>query len=107
MEHERPDDAGGDDDGDYGGESRNPSAVNESRSYSPSATIVESSRLIPWMMLSAVLAGISLSLSIVMTLQVLETKREVRFQQLKIDEYRMALLAAGIDPNPHLKGEMR
>lgn len=34
-----------------------------------------------------------------------ELEREVRLQQLKLDEYRVALMNAGIDPNPHAKGE--
>lgn len=80
---------------------------NERRHYSPSATIVESSRLIPWMMLSSILSGFAMALSIILLVQVMEVKRELRFAELKVDEYRAALLAAGIDPNPHLKGEMR
>lgn len=36
-----------------------------------------------------------------------ELEREVRLQQLKLDEYRMALMSADIDPNPHLKGEAK
>ena len=36
-----------------------------------------------------------------------ELERENRLVQLKIDEYRMALMNAGIDPNPHLDGESK
>lgn len=81
----------------------------EHRANSPSASVVqmETSRFLPWMMLTAILAGVSLALSIMLLTEVLSMKREARFTQLKIDEYRMALLAAGIDPNPHLPGEMR
>ena len=34
-----------------------------------------------------------------------ELERENRLLQLKVDEFRMALMKAGIDPNPHLDGE--
>jgi hypothetical protein len=36
-----------------------------------------------------------------------ELERENRLAQLKIDEFRMALMKAGIDPNPHLDGESK
>ena len=80
---------------------------NERRHYSPSATIIESSRLVPWLMLTALLAGTSIALSVTSVIVFLETKREVRLQQLKLDEYRVALMNAGIDPNPHVDGESR
>ena len=80
---------------------------NERRHYSPSATIIESSRLIPWMMLSSILSGLALALSIVLLLMVAEMRREIRFQSLRLDEYRVALMNAKIDPNPHVEGEMR
>jgi len=35
-----------------------------------------------------------------------ELERENRLAQLKIDEFRMALMNAGIEPNPHLSGEV-
>ena len=80
---------------------------NERRHYSPSATIVESSRLIPWMLFSSILCGVALALSIVLALMVFEMRREIRFQSLRLDEYRVALMNANIDPNPHVDGEMR
>ena len=80
---------------------------NERRHYSPSATIIESSRLIPWMMLSSILSGLALALSIVLLVMVAEMRREIRFQSLRLDEYRVALMNANIDPNPHVEGEMR
>lgn len=36
-----------------------------------------------------------------------ELEREVRLQQLKLDEYRVALMNARIDPNPHVEGEAK
>lgn len=36
-----------------------------------------------------------------------ELEREVRLQQLKLDEYRVALMNANIEPNPHVKGESK
>lgn len=36
-----------------------------------------------------------------------ELEREVRLQQLKLDEYRVALLNAHIEPNPHVEGEQK
>ena len=80
---------------------------NERRHYSPSATIIESSRLIPWMMLSSILSGLALALSIVLLVMVADMRREIRFQSLRLDEYRVALMNAKIDPNPHVEGEMR
>lgn len=81
--------------------------ANESRTNSPSATIVESSRLIPWMMLSSILSGLALALSVVLMMFLFEMRREIRFQSLRLDEYRVALMNANIDPNPHVDGEMR
>ena len=34
-----------------------------------------------------------------------EMEREYRLLQLKVDEHRAAMMAAGIDPNFHLEGE--
>lgn len=36
-----------------------------------------------------------------------ELEREVRLQQLKLDEYRVALMKADIEPNPHVEGESK
>ena len=74
-----------------------------------SATIVESSRLIPWLLLIAILSGLAVGLSIV-TIYVQATaygelEREVRLAQLQLDNMKIAMLAAGIDPSPHLEGE--
>lgn len=58
-----------------------------------------------------VLAGIALGLGavtlVVSARDYRELEREVRLQQLKLDEYRVALMNAGIDPNPHVEGESK
>jgi hypothetical protein len=36
-----------------------------------------------------------------------ELERENRLLQLKVDEFRMALITAHIDPNPHVEGEAK
>ena len=84
---------------------------NERRHYSPSATIVESSRLVPWMLFACIMAGLSLGLSIttiyIQATAYRELERENRLLQLKVDEFRMALITADIDPNPHAEGESK
>lgn len=56
-----------------------------------------------------IIAGLALGMSIYgvinQTRDYRELEREVRLQQLKLDEYRVALMNAGIEPNPHVKGE--
>lgn len=56
-----------------------------------------------------VLAGIALGIALygafMQSRDYRELEREVRLQQLKLDEYRVALMKAGIDPNPHVSGE--
>ena len=81
---------------------------NESRTNSPSAvvTYIEPK----WTSaLALIIAGIALGLSVmicyVQATAYRELEREVRLQQLKVDEFRMALIAAVIDPNPHLEAE--
>ena len=77
------------------------------RSFSPSATIVDSK----WSALALICAGVALGLSIMVTYTQAtaykELERENRLLQLKVDEFRMALISAGIDPNPHLEGESK
>jgi hypothetical protein len=86
---------------------------NEHREHSPSASVVnvETSRLVPWMLLAVLAAGVSLGLSVttiyIQATAYRELERENRLLQLKVDEFRMALIAADIDPNPHAKGESK
>lgn len=88
-----------------------PESHNERRNYSPSATIIESSRLVPWMLFACIMAGVSLGLSVttiyIQATAYRELERENRLLQLKVDEFRMALINAEIDPNPHVKGESK
>lgn len=74
-------------------------------------SIVETSKLLPWICLSCVMSGLALAFAISANWQYSqsykELERENRLVQLKIDEYRMALMNAGIDPNPHLDGESK
>ena len=74
-------------------------------------SIVETSKLLPWLMLTCILSGFALAASIYANVHYgqsyKELERENRLVQLKIDEYRMALMNAGIDPNPHLDGESK
>ena len=102
---------------------------NETRTNSPSATIIESSRLVPWMLFACIMSGLALGISsmtvytqatayrelerdnkMVADIQAAayrELERENRLLQLKVDEFRMALVTAGINPNPHVKGESK
>lgn len=74
-----------------------------------SATIIESSRLVPWMLFACLVSGLALGVSALTAYMQAtayrELERESRLLQLKVDEFRMALIAAGIDPNPHVNGE--
>jgi len=60
-------------------------------------------------MLTALLSGIAVASSIavfyVQATSYRELEREVRLLQLQTDNLKVAMLAAGIDPAPHLKGE--
>lgn len=82
----------------------------ENRKHSPSQnlTVLEPR----WTSaLALVLSGIALGLSImvvyVQATAYRELERESRLLQLKVDEFRMALITAGIDPNPHAEGESK
>lgn len=81
----------------------------EHRHYSPSASIVESSRLVPWLMLCCLVAGVALGLSIVTLVAQArayrELEREVRLMQMQTDGMKVAMLAEGIELDRHLKGE--
>ena len=77
--------------------------MNAQRSFSPSATIVDSR----WSAIALILSGMSLAFAVVLMMFLFEMRREIRFQSLRLDEYRVALMNAGIDPNPHVDGEMK
>ena len=90
--------------------SSSPYAIH-SRASGASLIQVESSRLVPWLLFSCLMAGFALGLSVttiyIQATAYRELERENRLLQLKVDEFRMALLTAGIDPNPHAKGESK
>lgn len=80
------------------------------------ATIIDNSRLWPILVVACVLgaigfvagigaAGYAVRAELTWDQSYRELERENRLAQLKIDEFRMALMKAGIDPNPHLEGE--
>ena len=83
------------------------------QAYPQGASIVqlESSRLVPWLILVALLAGGALCTSLltvyIQATAYRELERENRLLQLKVDEFRMALITADIDPNPHAQGESK
>ena len=74
------------------------------RSFSPSATIVDSK----WSALALICAGVALGLSIMVTYvqatAYRELEREARLLQLKVDDMAVALKARGIDPTPSHEG---
>jgi hypothetical protein len=72
---------------------------------------VESSRLTPLLValaaIALLIAGLSLGVSWWATTAYREMERENRLLQLKVDEFRMALITANINPNPHAEGESK
>ena len=72
-------------------------------------TLVEANRLVPWLMLTSILSGVAVALVLVLLYvhasSYRELEREVRLLQLQTDNMKVAMLAAGIDPAPHLEGE--
>jgi hypothetical protein len=77
--------------------------------HSATVTQIESSKLLPYILVTCILSGLALGLAIV-TLYVQATayrelERETRLAQLQLDNVKVALLARGIDPAPHLPGE--
>lgn len=78
-------------------------------------TQVESSRLTPLLVALSAFALLVAGTALGMAFSALdnysrdykELERETRLQQMKLDEFRMALITAGIEPNPHAKGESK
>lgn len=58
-----------------------------------------------------IVAGLALGMAVIslviFSIFYRELERESRLQQLKMDEYRVALMKAGIEPNPHVDGESK
>lgn len=82
---------------------------NERRHYSPSATIVEQSRLLPTVMalaiVNAFMAGAALAVSGWAIYQARLAEREARILKINVDGYEKALALHGIDHSGHLPGE--
>lgn len=59
------------------------------------------------LVLASIALGVSIFTIVGSSRDYRELEREVRLQQLKLDEYRVALMKADIDPNPHVEGESK
>ena len=68
---------------------------------------VETSRMMPIMIVVCVLVGLSLGVSAWALSYADKARMEARILQVKVEGFENALHAQGIDPNPHLKGEPR
>jgi hypothetical protein len=83
----------------------------ERRHYSPSAHVqqVESHKLIPTLIalaiVNALIAGVALGIALWALSYADKARMEARVEQVKTEGFYRALIAAGIDPNPHVKGE--
>ena len=68
-------------------------------------SIVETSKLLPWMFIVCLLSGFSLAASIYVNVQYAqaykELERENRLAQLEIDDFRIAMIRAGIEIEEH------
>lgn len=73
--------------------------------HSASVVQVESSKLIPYLILTVLLAGAAIMCAFWAMHQSNLDEREVRLLQLKVDDMRVALIAKGISPNPHHDGD--
>jgi len=70
-----------------------------------STRIVESSRLLPWLMLACVLSGAAIALSCWAIVEGIGAERKAEIATLRTEGFTRALIAKGIDPYPHLQGE--
>lgn len=83
----------------------------ERRHYSPSASLhhIESNKLIPTLIaisiMNALIAGLSLGIAFWALSWADKARMEARVEQVKTEGFYRALIAAGIDPNPHVEGE--
>ena len=79
----------------------------EVQAHGASVVQMESSKLLPWLMLCCVLSGIAVALAVVMTVvytqNYRELEREYRLQRLETDEMNVRLELAGIPK--HRKGD--
>lgn len=66
---------------------------------------VESSKLMPWLMLACFLSGAAIALSCWAIAESIGAQRRAEIATLRTEGFTRALLAKGIDPYPHLQGE--
>lgn len=68
----------------------------ERRHYSPSATIIESSRLLPWLMLSAIFSGFAVAFSAFTFYQMTRTERAYQLLQLQVMDQNAIMIREGL-----------
>lgn len=68
----------------------------EKRHYSPSATIIEQSRLLPWLMLCAILSGFALAGSVVAGYVGLQQIKEAKQVQVQLMYLNAIMLREGM-----------
>lgn len=66
---------------------------------------IESTRLLPLIVVLCVLVGLSLGVACWALAYADKARMESRILQVKVEGFENALHAHGIDPNPHLPGE--
>lgn len=66
---------------------------------------VESTRLMPLVVVLCVLTGLSMGLALWALSYADKARMESRLLQVKVEGFEKALWAARIDPNPHLPGQ--
>ena len=68
-------------------------------------SIVETSKVMPWLMLTCILSGFALAAAIYANVQYgqayRELERENRLLQLEVDDFRIAMIRAGIEIEEH------
>lgn len=89
---------------------QSPGAV-DVRAQGASVVQVESSKLLPWLFLCALLSGIALAFSICTVLFCLlsyrELERENRLMQQSYNDMKVEFLSRGMNPHPHMPGESK
>lgn len=70
--------------------------IRERRHYSPSATIIESSRLLPWLVVLAIMCGVSISFSCFTFYQLIRTQRTYDLLDLQLRDQNAILIREGL-----------
>ena len=71
------------------------------QSVGATATIIETSKLLPWLMVCSILSGLSLGLAILAVILSQISEREARLAQYDLQILRAKVEAAGIDTSDH------